>query len=95
MPAASQLLDRCLLDGANVLAGFDFRIGIPADGRRTHFKGFLEALANFGQGEWSEFYLVAEKPEEISLRRPFYPAKSQGGSKRIELHRALGVSTDD
>jgi len=56
------------------LAGFDFPIGAPAIfGRMTEFSGFTEALEQFGVGSWSRFFHVAERPEDVSLHRPFYP----------------------
>src|SRR5215210_3392069 len=57
-----------------VLAGFDFPIGLPtAYGSLTGADDFGSALAQFGQGRWSRFYDVAEKGDEVSLERPFYP----------------------
>ena len=86
------LVDNLLFSGRTVLAGFDFPIGVPIEfGRRTGFKDFPAALGEFGRGEWKEFFVVANTPKEISLRRPVYPQTSRGGHKRAYLFDALGV----
>ncbi|WAC26859.1 DUF429 domain-containing protein [Ancylobacter sp. SL191] len=75
-----------------LLVGFDFPIGVPsAYGVQTGFADFPAALRAFGEGDWSEFFKVADIPAEISLRRPFYPRVSRKGSARIELAAGLGV----
>src|SRR5271170_6232150 len=72
-----------------VLVGFDFPIGLPLSyARKAGIEHFLSALPQFGEGEWADFYNVAASPEQISLKRPFYPAKS-GGSKHAQLTTAL------
>jgi hypothetical protein len=79
-----------------VLAGFDFPIGVPmAYAQRTAFPDFPAALAAFGHGEWAEFYHVAATPDEISIRRPFYPRRAIAGAKRSHLLRALGLDCTD
>ena len=76
------------------LAGFDFPIGLPAAfGRRTGFGGFTEALEAFGRDAWSRFYDVAERPEDISLHRPFYPRVSASSARQAHLLAALGVDS--
>ena len=83
-----------LLNGAEdgALVGFDFPIGLPlAYARKAKITSFLEALVGFGEGDWGEFYNVAGTAEEISLRRPFYPARP-GGTRREHLTSALGIS---
>ena len=78
-----------------VLLGFDFPIGLPlAYARRAHIDNFLGWLPNFGQGDWPEFYAVAEWPDQISLRRPFYPQRP-GASKRQHLVDKLGLTGFD
>jgi len=75
-----------------VLVGFDFPIGLPlAYARKAKITSFLEALAGFGEGEWAAFYHVAETVDEISVRRPFYPARP-GGTRREHLTTALGIT---
>jgi hypothetical protein len=96
VPSAPELIDTWLFNGRTVLAGFDFPIGVPVEfGRRTGFADFPEALGEFGRGEWKDFFNVANSPNDISLRRPFYPQSSQRGHKRVFLLRALGVATMD
>jgi hypothetical protein len=64
VPPACEFLNDWLLDGIAVLAGFDFPIGVPVEfGRQTSFKGFLDALTKFGEGEWKEFFRVAERDQ--------------------------------
>jgi hypothetical protein len=79
-----------------VLAGFDFPIGVPVTfGVQTGFRDFKDALSKFGGGEWNRFFDVADSPEEISLRRPFYPRTYPKGRRRADLLAALGVGTID
>jgi len=74
-----------------VLIGFDFPIGLPLNyAHKAGIDDFLTALPQFGEGEWAEFYQVAAQADEISLHRPFYPAKS-GGKQRAHLTSALGL----
>jgi hypothetical protein len=96
VPSSPEFLDRWLLDGRSVLAGFDFPIGLPFKyGNSTGFRNYLEALANFGEAEWDRFYVVAGKPEDISTRRPFYPASSRGQPRQAHLLSALVFTTID
>ena len=96
VPCAPEFIDRCLFGGQMVLAGFDLPIGVPAAfGRKTGFGNFRDALAEFGSGEWEGFFEVADSPEDISLRRPFYPRTSQAGSKQTDLLSRLGIETMD
>jgi hypothetical protein len=72
------------------LVAFDCPLGLPqAYADRADLKGFREALALFGTGEYARFYDVATTPAEIATERPFYPAKSPG-TKREQLEKALG-----
>jgi hypothetical protein len=74
-----------------VLVGFDFPIGLPLSyARKAGIDDFLTALPLFGEDLWEDFYHVAAHPGEISLYRPFYPAKS-GGTQRAHLTTALGL----
>lgn len=82
-------------DGGAVLLGFDFPIGLPgAYAERAGIADFLAALPHFGAGAWAEFYLPAEHPAEISLRRPFYPRRP-GGARRQHLLDGLGLPGSD
>lgn len=78
------------------LIGFDFPIGVPASyGTRTGFQSFRELLTDAGSGEWIDFFSVAATPDEVSLRRPFYPQRSNNGAKRFHLLEALEVESID
>ena len=78
------------------LIGFDFPIGVPASyGARTGFQDFRDLLENVGSGEWGNFFSVAETRDEISLRRPFYPQRSNDGAKRFHFLDALEVESID
>jgi hypothetical protein len=96
VPTAMEFMNHCLFGNQTVLAGFDFPIGLPiAFGKRTGFTNFPEALAKFGTGDWKEFFNVADRPSEISIRRPFYPRKQKKGSKQIHLFDAHNVENMD
>jgi hypothetical protein len=76
----------------HALLGFDFTIGLPrgyaaAAGIRS-FPAFLDSV---GSGPWREFDQVAERQDEISLGRPFYPRRP-GGTSRADLYAGLGLS---
>ncbi|MDW8317992.1 MAG: hypothetical protein RMN53_09140 [Anaerolineae bacterium] len=74
-----------------VLLGVDFPIGLPqAYAHRVGADDFVALLPQLGRGEWADFYAVAEAPEQISLRRPFYP-KRPGAARRQHLVDALGL----
>jgi hypothetical protein len=75
-----------------ILTGFDFPLGVPmCYAEQAKITDFLQLLSMLGHGEWEQFYNPALTPGEISLHRPFYPAKP-GSSKRIHLERGLGLS---
>ncbi len=77
-----------------VLAGFDFPIGVPAAyGQLTGLPDFSTALEVFGRGEWAEFFVVAETPQQVSRTRPFYPHASRAGSKQSHLLHGLGIES--
>lgn len=77
------------------LVGFDFPIGLPLSfARQAGITDFLNLLPGLGSGEWADFYRVAERAEEISLRRPFYPRRPNG-CQRSHLTQALGVASMD
>lgn len=79
-----------------LVAGFDFPIGLPRRYARrcgvTRFRDFLETL-NDG-GAWRSFAHVAESEADISLQRPFFPARAgaQGEVSQAMLCRGLGVT---
>ena len=79
-----------------VLLGFDFPIGLPeAYCRRTDLPKFKDALPMLGTGQWKQFFEVASYPDEVSLRRPFFPQKSTAGLTRTTLVEKLGIPFDD
>jgi len=78
-------------EGGAALVGFDFPIGLPlAYARRAHVRDFRALLPALG----GAFFEVAERPEEISLLRPFYPMRP-GGAAQGQLALALGVDSFD
>jgi SAM-dependent methyltransferase len=93
----STLLDRLhnLLKPGTVLIGFDFPIGLPAVyAERAGVESFVEWLPQLGSGQWAEFYSVAERPDQITTRRPFYPQRPGGTAMRHLLH-GLGVDSSN
>jgi mannose-6-phosphate isomerase-like protein (cupin superfamily) len=51
---------------------------------------FRELLPALGRGEWARFFDIAERPDEISPHRPFYPRRA-GGTSREHLYAGLGL----
>lgn len=88
------LLRRLAAEGeGSALAGFDFPIGVPmAYAEAIGVKSFRSLLALAGNHEWRDFYRVAERPSDISLRRPFYPQRP-GGCSQSHLVSGLGVAS--
>nr|WP_302052399.1 DUF429 domain-containing protein [Devosia sp. WQ 349K1] len=87
----SRLRKRLHQEGA-ILVGFDFPIGLPAAyAKLAGFSSFKQALATLGQGEWANWFNVAQSRNEIAIHRPFYPMRP-GGTKKSHQHEALGVS---
>src|SRR4051794_16670446 len=87
-----------------VFLGLDVPIGVPAAYAARagigDFRALLDALggdpgdgpaapAGGGSG-WGDFGRVADRPEAISLRRPFYPLRP-GGASPGHLVTALGL----
>ena len=78
-----------------VFFGFDFPIGVPSTyGEKTGFSNFRDLLDVLGHDEWSDWFRPADKPLEISLRRPFYPARS-GGTLQAHLFEGLGIGKEN
>ncbi len=74
-----------------ILAGFDFPIGLPYQyARKAGIQDYLSLLPELGSGIWRSFYEPARTPDEISLHRPFYPARP-GNSSRSHLERGLNL----
>ncbi len=77
-----------------VLLGVDFPIGLPlAYAELAGVDDFAGLLPQLGHGLWQDFYAVAERPEQISLRRPFYPQRPDG-AQRNHLMRGLGLTNN-
>jgi hypothetical protein len=78
-------------EGGAAIVGFDFPIGLPlAYARRACVRDFRALLPTLG----GPFFEVAERPEEISVLRPFYPLRP-GGAAQAQLAVALGVESFD
>jgi len=76
-----------------ILAGFDFPIGLPRRyAERAGIASFPDGLLKFGSGPWSDFYVPAESPEQITIHRPFYPRRP-GGTRKGYLVSALGLDS--
>ncbi len=74
-----------------LLLGVDFPVGVPgAWARRAGVRRFRRLLRRLGERGWRDFFRVARSVREVSLRRPFYPARP-GGASRAALTRALGL----
>jgi hypothetical protein len=81
--------------GGPIIIGFDFPIGVAINyAREAGIDDFLAWLPMLGAGEWDHFYDVAERPEEIDTRRPFYPWRP-GGTRQSHLLDALEMETVD
>lgn len=79
-------------DGGCGCVGFDFPIGVPAFyAERAGVSSFRTLLPKLGCAEWKDFFTVCEKPEEISLYRPFYPNAAYKGRRKLELLGAHGA----
>src|SRR5690606_34261974 len=82
------IMDRS--DGEGAFLGVDFPIGLPEAYARqrgiTHFPSFLAGL-----DPDDPFFRPAERPEEISPARPFYPARP-GGATRARLLAGHGLA---
>lgn len=75
------------------LVGVDFPIGVPAAyAARVGIADAREAIARLGRPDWRA--LVAERPEDVSPSRPFYPMRP-GGARRDHLSAGLGLAFHD
>jgi hypothetical protein len=77
------------------LLGVNFPIGLPERyAEAAVISSFTEFLDALGSPPWDQFHLVAEYPGEVTLHRPFYPARP-GGTKRAHLYERLQLSAKD
>ena len=80
---------------SSLLIGFDFPIGIPHGyAQKLGVVSFLAFLEDLTQSKWQSFFSPAETADQISLRRPFYPARP-GSSRQDHLVAGLNFSTFD
>lgn len=78
-----------------VFLGVDFPLGLPlAYAQQTGIPDFLALLPRLGRDEWRDFYTAAGQPEDISLYRPFYPARP-GGARLQYLLDGLNLRHRD
>lgn len=79
-------------EGQAVLVGLDAGLGLPsAWGQRVGVDTFLPFLREtVHQDGWEHFWEPAASPDEISLKRPFYPRRP-GGTRQQHLVDALGL----
>lgn len=79
--------------GGGILLGVDFPIGLPlVYAARAGITSFLDMLPRLGTDEWAGFYRPAETAAEISLGRPFYPARP-GGTRQKYLLDGLEIGS--
>jgi Protein of unknown function (DUF429) len=97
-PSVAAMLDHAK-DRA-VLAGFDFPIGLPAAwvrqaGDALPRGGFRDLLPLLGSNDWADFFEVADRADEVSCRRPFYPrgAARKGAVSKAHLLAGLGLAS--
>jgi hypothetical protein len=77
-----------------LLVGFDLPFGLPrAYAALAGISFFPEFLPDIGHGPWARFAECAALPAEVSIHRPFYPARS-GGTKRAHLYDGLGLTRE-
>ena len=77
------------------LLGVDFSIGLPFGyAQLISVKAFYNFLLSLGQDQWKDFFEPCETPDQISLYRPFYPARP-GGTAQAHLLNALGLAHID
>jgi hypothetical protein len=84
--------------GGGALVGVDLPIGLPvAYASAVGIDSFPDALASLGGTLLPHFFEIAGAPDEISLGRPFYPARvgRQGSVERRHLADGLGIAFAD
>lgn len=75
--------------------GMDVCVGLPrAYAQQAEIDAFVEWLSVDDEQYWETWFDVAESPDQISLDRPFYPARS-GKVKMDDLVNALGLEDRD
>lgn len=94
----STLLDRLQQrrseEGATLI-GFDFPIGLPVHlAAQLDARNFRELLEWLATPEWSDWFSVCERPDQISPRRPFFPLRNvkKGEIRKSHLLDALNAT---
>lgn len=78
-------------DSGCLFFGFDFPIGVPsAYGEQTGLTDFRALLDVAGRDDWADWFVPAGQVQDISIQRPFYPARP-GGTLRVHLTEGLGL----
>lgn len=78
------------------LLGLDLALGVPAAwAALAGVSSLRDLLAEAGEGRWAQLFDVAERPDQISLTRPFYPRVGQRGQSQRQLVEALGLPDAD
>ncbi|MCS7025364.1 MAG: hypothetical protein NZV14_11230 [Bryobacteraceae bacterium] len=84
-------LGASLTGSRSALLGFDFPIGLPrAYAQRAGLERFLDAICQFGTARWRRFFEPCNCLEEVSIHRPFFPARPRGANKN-RWANALGI----
>lgn len=72
--------------------GLDVPLGLPlAYAKLAGITTFVEFLERLAETEWATLFEPAAAPEEISVQRPFYPARP-GGTRQAHLLEGLGLT---
>ena len=85
-----------LADPGAVVMGFDFPIGLPATfAIQAGLTDFVSALPELGCGRWERFFDIAERADQVSVTRPFYPQRCvrKGDATRAHLTQGLRVNS--
>lgn len=80
-------------EGAPVALGADLPLGLPrAYAPHAEAEDFPEFLRGLARPGWERFFEVCATLEEISARRPFYPARGMRGMTRLSHAQRLGFA---
>ena len=72
--------------------GLDFPIGLPrAYAEQAGITFFPDFLPLIGKEPWDRFADVGATADDVSLHRPFYPARP-GGTRQTHLYEGLGLT---
>ena len=80
-------------DGAPVVLGVDFPIGLPRAFVARHLQAFADFPAFLSTlGAHPSFLEVADELEQVGPGRPFYPRRGVRGMTRLSHAQALGLA---